>query len=90
MVQMRRPPDLGASVEWRLVMSAIFELFRDDAGCYRFRLKSASGEVVALSDTYATRNGAEVAIESIRRSAATAFVDDKTQISMFEPSVEGG
>ena len=51
-------------------MSAIFELFRDDAGCYRFHLKSASGEVIALSDTYPTRAGAEVAIESIRHSAA--------------------
>lgn len=46
-------------------MSAIFELFRDDAGYYRFHLKSASGEVIALSDTYPTRAGAEVAIESI-------------------------
>ena len=70
-------------------MSAIFELFRDDAGSYRFHLKSASGEVVALSDTYQTRNGAEVAIESIRQSAATVFVDDKTQMSIFEPSVDG-
>jgi uncharacterized protein YegP (UPF0339 family) len=90
MVLVRRPPDLGTSVEWRLGMSAIFELFRDDAGCYRFRLKSASGEVVALSDTYATRDGAEVAIESIRQSAATAFVDDKTRASVFAPAVEGG
>jgi len=71
-------------------MSAIFELFRDDAGCFRFQLKSASGEIVALSDSYATRDGAELAIESIRHSAATAFVDDKTRMSMFEPSVEGG
>ena len=71
-------------------MSAIFELFRDDAGGYRFHLKSASGEVIALSDTYPTRAGAEVAIESIRHSAATAFVDDKSQMSTFEPSIDGG
>jgi uncharacterized protein YegP (UPF0339 family) len=71
-------------------MSAIFELFRDDAGCYRFHLKSASGEVIALSDTYPTRAGAEVAIESIRQSAATAFVDDRSRMSTLEPSVDGG
>ena len=70
-------------------MSAIFELFRDDAGCYRFHLKSASGEVIALSDTYPTRAGAEVAIESIRKTASTAFVDDKTMATL-EPSVDGG
>ena len=71
-------------------MSAIFELFRDDAGCYRFHLKSASGEVIALSDSYPTRSGAEIAIESIRNSAATAFVDDKTPMSTFESTLEGG
>ena len=70
-------------------MSAIFELFRDDAGCYRFHLKSATGEVIARGDTHSTRDGAEGAIESIRRSAATAFVDDKTPMSTFEASVEG-
>ncbi|HEX4982083.1 MAG TPA: DUF1508 domain-containing protein [Ilumatobacteraceae bacterium] len=71
-------------------MSAIFELFRDDAGCYRFQLKSASGEVIALSDRYTTREGAEVAIESIRHSAAATFVDDTTRMSTFELSGDGG
>ena len=71
-------------------MSALFELFRDDAGCYRFHLKSESGEVIALSDTYPTRDGAEVAIQSIRHSAATVFVDDKSQRSTLEPSIDGG
>jgi uncharacterized protein YegP (UPF0339 family) len=71
-------------------MSAIFELFRDDAGCYRFYLRSAVGEVVALSDAYPTRAGAEDAIESIRLNAATAFVDDKTRVSVLEASVLDG
>jgi uncharacterized protein YegP (UPF0339 family) len=71
-------------------MSAIFELFRDDAGRYRFNLRSASGEVIALSDTYPSRASAEVAIESIRNTAATAFVDDRTTVATFEPSVDGG
>ena len=71
-------------------MSAIFELFRDDAGYYRFHLKSASGEVIALSDTYPTRAGAEVAIESIRHTAATACVDDKSRMPTFEPAIDGG
>ena len=74
----------------RLILSAIFELFRDNAGCYRFRLRAATGEVIALSDEYRTRAGAEAAIESIRHSAATAFVDDQTPMSVFEPSVVDG
>ena len=70
-------------------MSGIFELFRDDAGCYRFDLKSATGEVVALSDAYPTRAGAEDAIESIRHGAQSAFVDDQTR-SVLEASVLDG
>ena len=61
----------------------------DDAGCYRFHLRSASGEVIALSDTYPTRARAEVAIDSIRQTAATPFVDDTTRIATSEPSVGG-
>lgn len=63
-------------------MSGIFELFRDDAGSYRFYLKSATGEVIALSDAYRTRADAEAAIESIRHNAAAAFVHDQTPMSV--------
>jgi hypothetical protein len=71
-------------------MSAIFELFRDDAGCYRFHLKSAVGDVIARSDAYQTRAAAEDAIDSIRHSAATAFVNDTTQASVLEASLLDG
>jgi uncharacterized protein YegP (UPF0339 family) len=71
-------------------MSAIFELFRDGAGRYRFHLKSAKGEVIALSDAYPTREKAEDAINSVRHSAASAFVDDKTVPAPLAPSVGNG
>ena len=71
-------------------MSAMFELFRDDAACYRFRLKSTTGEVIALSDPYLTRTAAEDAIDAIRHSAATAFVEDQTRTSVLESSDLGG
>ena len=60
---------------------AIFELFGDDSGCYRFRLKTAAGEVIALSDAYLTRVSADGEIEAIRRHAATAFVDDQALLA---------
>ena len=71
-------------------MSAIFELFRDGAGRYRFHLKSATGEIIALSDGYQTRAMAEDAIDSVRHSAATAFVDDKTQTPTLAASLGNG
>ncbi len=59
-------------------MSGIFEVFVDDAGKYRFQLRSSAGEIIALSDAYASRSGVEMAIESVRHTALTAFVDDRT------------
>ena len=59
-------------------MSAIFELFRDDAGSYRFQLRVGAGKIIALSDAYNTRAGAEEAIDAVRRTAATAVIDDTT------------
>ena len=59
-------------------MSGIFEVFVDDAGKYRFQLRSSAGEIIALSDAYASRSGVESAIDAVRHTALTAFVDDRT------------
>jgi len=70
-------------------MSAIFELFRVEAGGYRSH-KTAAGEVIALSDAYLTRGGADDAIDAIRRNAPTAFVDDQALLAPFEASLPDG
>ena len=53
-----------------------FELYTDDDGKYRFRLKSPNGEVVAVSEPYESRVAARAAIESIRSGAARSPVDE--------------
>jgi uncharacterized protein YegP (UPF0339 family) len=73
-------------------MSGIFEVFVDDAGKYRFQLRSSTGEIIALSDAYASRSGVEAAIESVRHTALTAFVDDRTRPPdrlTLPPSLDG-
>jgi uncharacterized protein YegP (UPF0339 family) len=55
-----------------------FELYRDRAGAYRFRLKAANGEIVATGQPYRTRQGAAAGIEAVRRAAAEASVEDRT------------
>lgn len=49
-----------------------FELFRDKAGRYRFRLKAANGKVIATSEAYASKSGCLNGIESVRKNAAEA------------------
>ena len=53
-----------------------FELYTDEAGKYRFRLKSSNGEIVAVSEPYESRVDARNAIESIRSGASRSRVDE--------------
>ncbi|PJJ65587.1 YegP family protein [Compostimonas suwonensis] len=57
---------------------ATFELYRDKAGEYRFRLTAANGQTIAVSEGYASKSGAENGIESVRTNAPIATVDDQT------------
>ena len=50
-------------------MSGKFELFKDKAGEFRFRLKAANGEIILASEGYKARAGAENGIESVRENS---------------------
>jgi uncharacterized protein YegP (UPF0339 family) len=50
-------------------MAGKFELFKDKAGEYRFRLKAANGEIILASEGYARRDGAENGIASVKTNA---------------------
>ena len=53
-----------------------FEIFEDKAGSFRFRLKSRNGKVVAVSEGYTTKAGCENGIESVRKNAPDAEVEE--------------
>lgn len=55
-------------------MAGKFELYKDKAGEYRFRLKAANGETIAVSEGYSSRAGAKNGIESVRKNSADATV----------------
>jgi uncharacterized protein YegP (UPF0339 family) len=59
-------------------MAGKFELYKDKAGGFRFRLKAGNGEVIASSESYGTKAGALNGIESIKKNASDANVDDQT------------
>ena len=50
----------------------------DKAGKYRFRLKAGNGEIIAAGEAYDTKAAALNGVESVKRNAADATVDDQT------------
>ena len=54
-----------------------FQLFRDKAGQFRFRLRSRNGKIIAVSEGYQTRSGCENGIQSIRENAPEAELEEE-------------
>jgi hypothetical protein len=59
-------------------MSGKFVLRKDAAGGFRFNLVASNGEVIASSESYVRKDSALGGIDSVRRNAADAVVDDQT------------
>ena len=49
-----------------------FEVYKDKAGEFRFRLKATNGQVIAVSEGYTTMNSCENGIESVKKNAVDA------------------
>ena len=52
----------------------VFEWYKDKAGKFRFRLKAANGEVIAVSEAYNSKDGCVNGIESVKKNAPIAKV----------------
>ncbi|EMY60630.1 YegP family protein [Leptospira terpstrae] len=59
-------------------MSAKFEIYKDKAGEFRFRLKAANGEIIASSEGYSSKQACENGIDSVKSNAGTAEIVDQT------------
>ena len=60
-------------------MAAIFELYKDKAGEYRWRLRHENRQIIADSgEGYTTKANAENGIESVKENAPAAPIDDRT------------
>jgi uncharacterized protein YegP (UPF0339 family) len=51
-------------------MAGKFELYKDKAGEFRFRLKAGNGEIILASEGYKQKASAMNGIESVRKNAA--------------------
>jgi uncharacterized protein YegP (UPF0339 family) len=59
-------------------MAAKFVLTKGSTGKFRFNLVAANGQVIATSESYESKDSAINGIESVKRNASTAEVDDQT------------
>lgn len=46
-----------------------FELYQDKTGMFRFRLRSRNGSIIAVSESYSTRQGCLQGIERVKNHA---------------------
>lgn len=53
-----------------------FEMYEDKAGEYRFRLKAANGQVIAVSEGYTTKASCLNGIESVIKNAPEAEIEE--------------
>ena len=53
-----------------------FELYRDRGSQFRFRLRSRNGKIIAVSDRYSTKAAAISGLESVRKNAAEAALEE--------------
>lgn len=60
------------------VTEGVFEILFDAAGKFRFHLKAANGQIIAVSQSYLTRQSAEKGIASVKKNAPMAKVLDHT------------
>jgi uncharacterized protein YegP (UPF0339 family) len=60
-------------------MTGKFEVTKDKAGKFRFRLKAANGEIIATSEAYESKSSAKNGIESVQKNAPGAAVVDLTE-----------
>jgi uncharacterized protein len=57
-----------------LMPEPVFEWYKDKAGKYRFRLKAANREIIAVSEGYASKEGCVGGIESVKKNALIAKI----------------
>jgi uncharacterized protein YegP (UPF0339 family) len=47
-----------------------FEIYQDKSGKFRFRLKAANGQIIAVGEAYESKASAKNGMESVQKNAA--------------------
>jgi uncharacterized protein YegP (UPF0339 family) len=70
-------------------VTGVFEVFYDSACRFRFHLKAGNGQIIAVSQSYGTRDAALKGIASITKNVPIAKVTDFTARESTPPSSQG-
>lgn len=57
------------------VVNPKFEMYQDNAGEYRFRLKARNGEIIATSEGYKAKASCLNGIESVKKNVVDANIE---------------
>jgi hypothetical protein len=55
-----------------------FEIYKDKRGEFRWRLLADNNQVIATGEGYASKDGCKNGIESVKKNAPEAEIDDQT------------
>jgi uncharacterized protein YegP (UPF0339 family) len=55
-----------------------FEIYKDAAGKFRFRLRAANNQIIAVSEAYESKDGCMKGVESVKTNAPKAMIQDLT------------
>ena len=61
---------------WKILTNPKFEMYRDKAGQFRFRLKARNGKIVGISEGYSSKAGCLNGMESVRKNAVQAEMEE--------------
>jgi len=62
-------------------MAGTFEIYKDKAGEFRFRLRATNGQVIVTVGGYETKASAIEGIESVQKNAPGAKIEDLGEVS---------
>ena len=65
-----------------------FEVYKDKKGETRFRYRASNGEIVFSSEGYKAKASATKAIESIKKNAASAPVEEMAAPAVKKPAAK--
>lgn len=60
-------------------MPAKFEVYKDASGQFRFRLRAANNEIIAVSEAYPAKASCMNGIESVKTNAPIAEIEDQSE-----------
>ena len=62
---------------WETQTHPKFQLYTDKTGAFRFRLRARNGEIIGSSEGYTSKASCLSGIESVRKNAAEALINEE-------------